>query len=126
MKTIKGDLILKKDTIIKGDLKVEGNIIGKDGKRFNLRVNGDLNCRNLTCLDLNCRNLNCWNLTCLDLTCLDLTCWNLTCLDLTCFDLKFYAVAIAYYSFKCKTWKATRDNYIIKCLDGKIIGEQRS
>ena len=29
-------------------------------------------------------------------------------------------MAIAYNSFKCKSWKARRENYIIKCLDGEI------
>ena len=141
MKTIKGDLILKKDTTFNEDLKVEGDIKGD----FSLIVKGDLNCSNLNCWDLNCRNLNCSNLNCsnlnclnldcLDLDCLDLNCWNLdcwnlkcrdlnclnlNCRDLTCRNLDFYAVAIAYNSFKCKSWKARRTNHIIKCLDGDI------
>ena len=54
MKTIKGNLIMKKDMIFNGDLKVEGNILGKNGVRYNLKVNGNLNCRNLDCWNLNC------------------------------------------------------------------------
>ena len=98
MKTIKGDLVLKENTVINDNVKVEGNV----------RCEGGL--WNLKCLDLNC-----WNLKCLDLNCRDLNCWNLDCLDLS-----FCAVAIAYYSFKCKSWKARRNNYVIKCLDGEI------
>jgi len=98
MKTIKGDLILKENTTIVDDLTVEGNIICEGGLW------------NLTCKDLICWNLNCKALIC----------WNLICWGLDCKDLNFYAVAVAYKSFKCKSWKARRDNYIIKCLDGEI------
>ena len=98
MKIIKGDWILKENTTINDDVKVEGNIICEDG------------CWNLDCRDLNCGNLNCGNLDCRDLNCGNLNCGN----------LNFYAVAVAYNSFKCKSWKARRNNYIIKCLDGEI------
>jgi len=105
MKRIKGDLILTEDTTFVEDLKVEGNISGKDGFKYKLTVKGDLNCFDLHCFDLNC---------------FDLDCGNLDCLDLHCRNLNFYAVAIAYNSFKCKSWKANRKNYIIKCLYGEI------
>jgi len=59
-KIIKGDLILKKDIIIKSNLIVEGNIKGD----FDLKVLGNLTCRDLNCGNLNCLNLNCWNLDC--------------------------------------------------------------
>ena len=100
MKRIKGDLILTEDTTFVEDLKVEGNISGKDGFKYKLTVKGDLNCFDLHCFDLNCCDLDCRNLHCR--------------------NLNFYAVAIAYNSFKCKSWKAIRKNYIIKCLDGEI------
>jgi len=66
-KTIKGDLILKKDTTFDEALKVEGNIKGY----FDLKVVG-----NLDCCNLNCRNLDCWNLDCRNLDC-----WNVVCCD---------------------------------------------
>ena len=115
MKTIKGNLELKKDTIFNESINVEGNIFGN----FSLKVEGDLNC-----LDLNCKDLNCLNLNCLDLNCWDLNCWDLNCLNLNCKDLNFYAVAIAYHSFTCKSWNAGRDKYIIKCIDGEIAVEK--
>lgn len=100
---IEGDLVLKENTTYNDDLIVLGDIKCKGGFF-------DLTCHNLTC-----RNLDCWNLTCCNLDCNNLTCHNLTCCDLT-----FYAFAIAYTSFKCKSWKARRDNYVIKCLDKDI------
>ena len=122
MKEIKGDLVLKKDTRFDENIEVEGDIICEGGL-------WNLDCRNLDCWDLNCNNLNCndlkcWNLTCWNLNCNDLDCRDLTCWDLNCRDLNFWAIAIAYNSFKCKSWKARRKNYIIKCLDGEMEIEE--
>jgi hypothetical protein len=105
MKIIKGNLIMKEDMTFEEDLKVKGNIFGKDGIRFNLIIKGDLNC-----LDLNCENLNC----------LDLNCGNLNCLDLNCGNCSYYAVAFAYYNIKCKSIKGRRENSKHFVLDGKI------
>jgi len=129
MKIIKGDWVMEKDEFIEEDLRVLGNIYGKDGQRFNLNCRNldcwNLNCKNLNCRNLNCRNLNCMDLNCKNLNCRNLDCWNLNCKNLNCknlncMDLDFYAVAVAYNSFKCRSWKAKREKYIIKCLDGEI------
>jgi len=98
MKIIKGDLILKEDTIFEESLKVEGDIICEGGLQ------------NLKCWDLKCRNLKCW----------DLKCGNLECWDLECWDLEYYAVAFAYNSFKCKSVKGKRRNSKHFCLDEEI------
>jgi len=105
MKKIKGDLILEKDTVFEEDLKVEGNIIGKDGNRYNLTVKGNIDCLDINCWDIDCRDIDCGNINC----------W-----DINCEDIDFYAVCVAYKTFKCKSWKAKRDNFICKCLDGEI------
>jgi len=90
-----GNWIMEKDEVINGALIVNGNISGKDGKMFDLIVKGDLHCLDLNCYTLKCTNLN------------------------------FYAIAIAYNSFKCKTWYARRSNCIIKCLDSEVIGKEK-
>ena len=63
MKSIKGDLILKKDTIFKESITVEGNIKG----RFDLKVEG-----NIDCLDIDCGNIDCWDINCRNIDCLDI------------------------------------------------------
>jgi len=45
---------------------------------------------------------------------------DLRCRDLRCLDLDYYAFAIAYNSFRCKTAKARRENGFHKCLDSEI------
>ena len=80
----------------------------------------DLRCYNLKCNNLECRDLECYNLECRDLRCYNLECSNLECWDLVCNDLRYYAFAIAYNSFRCKTAKARRENGFHKCLDSEI------
>ena len=56
MKIIKGDLILIEDYEIDDDLKVEGNIYGKDGIRYNI------NARNIDAGDINAGDINARNI----------------------------------------------------------------
>lgn len=143
---IEGNLELTEDFKTNKSLIVKGNIFGKGKVRYNINVSGNLNCWNLNCWnlncgdlncnDLNCGDLNCWDVNCRNLNCRDLNCRNLNCGDLNCRDLKcwnlicedltFYAVAVAYYSFKCKSWKAKQGNFIIKCLNREIQVEDKN
>ena len=116
MKIIKGNLVLKGDTIFKDDIKVEGNIIGD----YNLKVCGDIHCWNIDCMDIVCGDIDCLDIDCLDIDCGNIDCMNINCRNIDCVNINFSAVAIAYCSFKCKSWKARRDNFIIKCLDGEV------
>ena len=65
-------------------------------------------------------DLSFWDLRCNDLECRDLECRDLRCSNLECRDLSYYAFAIAYNSFRCKTAKARRKNGFHKCLDSEI------
>jgi len=69
-KTIKGDLILKKDFKFDGNLIVEGNIVCENG-RWNidaLSINaqdidaGNINARNIDAWDIDARNINAGNI----------------------------------------------------------------
>ena len=110
-KIIEGNLILEKDKVIEEDLIVKGDIFGKGGRRFNLIIKGNLNCRDLKCRDLKCRDLNCWNLNCR----------NLSCCDLKARNISYYAVCFAYKNIECETIKGRRKNCKHFVLDGKII-----
>jgi hypothetical protein len=134
MKTIKGDLVLKEDFYLEDDLTVEGNIRCERGY-WDLKVNGNIDCWDINCWNINgwnincwningwninCKNINGWNINGWNINCKNINCKNIDCKNINCNELIFYAFVIAYKSFKCKSWKARRDNYVIKCLDGKI------
>ena len=107
-----------KDGLLKvnDDVKIECNI----------SINASIICRDLYCWDLDCGNLNCGdldcgNLNCEDLKCMDLHCGDLNCGDLECMDLSYYAIAVAYYKFKCKSVVGRRINSKHFCLDSEVI-----
>jgi len=69
-KTIKGNLILTKDTIFEGNLIVEGNIQGY----HNLKVNGNINARDITAWDIDAWNINAWNINAGNINACDIIC----------------------------------------------------
>ena len=58
MPIIEGDLILDRDTIFDENLTVKGNILGKDGKRYNLKVRGHVYAMRVYTQDINVWNIN--------------------------------------------------------------------
>ena len=143
IKKIKGNLILKEDFKFDGDLIVEGDIKCEGGiwniNCHNIDCN-DINCKNIYCNDINCNNLDCWNIYCHNINCHYIKCWDIDCFDircntldcwniycweircnnLDCNNLSFYTSCVAYNSLKCKSAKGRRKNFILKCLDKEI------
>ena len=112
MKTIKGNLILKKDTIFNEDLKVEGNISGY----FDLKVIGDIDCRNIDCWSIDCRDINCWNIDCRNIDCWgidcrDINCWDIDCRNIDCRDIDCRNII---YCDKIKCKKEIKARMLIK------------
>lgn len=67
MKIIKGDLVLEEDTFFGESIKVSGNIRGKNGERFNLRVvgnidAGDIKAWNIDARDIDAGDMKVWNI----------------------------------------------------------------
>ena len=145
MKIIKGDLILIEDYEIDDDLKVEGNIYGKDGIRYNINARnidagdinaGDINARNIDAGDINARNIDAWNIDAWNIDAWninarnidagDINARNIDAGDINAGDINarniiYYAVCFAYNNFKCKSIKGRRDNCKHFVLDGEII-----
>lgn len=60
--------------------------------------------------NINAANINAWNITA----------WDINAEDITAGDISYYAVALAYQSFKCKSIKGRRKNSRHFCLDKEI------
>lgn len=100
MITIKGDLILEKDTTYEESIFVEGDILCGNGIRYHLTVKGDINAR-----DINAWDINAW--------------------DINARDISFYAVCFAYNNIKCnKIAGRRRPHKKPFVLDGKITMEK--
>ena len=63
-KIIKDDLVLEKNMTFKESIIVEGNIIGKDGNRYNLTVMGNINAENINARDIDAWDINAWDIIC--------------------------------------------------------------
>ena len=98
MKIIKGNLILKENTIFNEDLKVEGNIICEGGlwniEAGNIKA-GNIKARNIEAGNIEAGNIKAW-------------------------DIEYWAVCYARMSFKCKSVKGRRKKSKHFCLDKEI------
>jgi len=104
-KVFEKDLVLKKGSVFDESIEVEGNIVGKDGERFDLTVRGDINAWNINAGDINA--------------------WDIKAVDIDALDISYYAVCFAYNNISCKTIKGKRENSKHFCLDGKIEQEAK-
>ena len=105
---IKGNLIMEKDIEYNDDLIVEGNILGKNGKRYNLKVNGNIKAgdiaawniitRNINADNISARNIIAWNINTNDIDA-----WDINASDITARNITYYAVCFVYNNIKCKS-----------------------
>jgi len=77
---------------------------------------GDINARNIISGDINSRNINSW-----DIKSGNIDAVNIDAMNIDSGDIKFYAYAIAYESFRCKSVNGRRKNALVKCLDSEIV-----
>jgi len=78
MKTIKGNLILKKDTTFNESIKVEGDICGE----FNLKVIGDIYAKNIDVWNIEARDIEAWNIEARDIEA-----WNINADDIKAWNI---------------------------------------
>ena len=96
MKTIKGNLILTKDTVFDESIVVEGAILDKDGI-CDLKVRGDIKClgiycRNIDCINIDCHNIDCYNIDCHNIVCHNIVCYNIDCHNIVCYNIVCYNI----------------------------------
>jgi len=96
MKTIKGDLILEKNTTFEESIKVEGDIKGY----FDLKVNGNINAWNINAL-----NINAWDITALNINAWDINAWDITALNINAWDINAWDIICEKRIKKSKTSK---------------------
>jgi hypothetical protein len=87
MKIIKGDLEMKKDIIYNENLIVEGNIFGKNGKRYNLFIKGDINAFDINAGDINALDINARDINARDINAFDINARNINAMDINAFDI---------------------------------------
>ena len=92
MTEINGNLELEKDTEYGDNLLVHGNITGKDGKRYNLIVRGDIDAWNIDAWNIdaeniNARDINARDINAVDIDAWDINAWNIDAVDIDAWDI---------------------------------------
>jgi len=131
MKIIKGDLILKEDTIFNESIKVEGSIKGY----FNLNVCGnivcsnidcrDIDCGNIDCGNIDCRNIDCGNIDCRNIDCRDIDCRNIDCLNIDCLNIVLCEKIKLRRGCKVKAKMLIQNRSKLKVKEQKIKGDEK-
>jgi len=94
------DLVLEEDTVFEEGIEVNGNISGKNGKKYNLIVGGDISA---------------WAISVRDIFA-----WDISAINISAEKIDYYAFCIAYENIKCREIRGRRENCFHKALDGKI------
>jgi len=126
---IKGNLILKADTIYNESIEVEGHIIC-ESERFSLKVAGNIDAWNINAWNINAWNIDAWNINAGNINAWDINAWNINAgnidaRNIDAGDIFYYAVCFAYQNIKCKSIKGNREKHKHFCLDGKITKEMQ-
>jgi hypothetical protein len=90
--TIKGNLILEKDTVFDEGIVVEGSILGKDGVRYDLKVKGNIDCNDINCNNIECYNIDCIKINCDNIDCGDINCHNIDAYYIDCHNISAYFI----------------------------------
>ena len=98
--------VFKDDIIINFTLNVDANI--------------DASAWNITALSITARDIDAWDIDAFDIHARDIGARNIEAKNIDAKDIKYWAICIAYQSFKCKSVKGKRENSIHKCLDQEI------
>jgi len=140
-KVFKGDLVLERDSLFEESIDVRGNIVGKDGKRFDLVVRGDIDAGNINAGNINAGNINAGdidagdidagnidagNINAGDIDAGDIDAGDIDAWNIDAVDIKYYAVCFAYKDIKCNSIKGTRNNSKHFALDGKITTKKEA
>ena len=97
------------DVAFKCNIEVGANIYA-----WNVNAQ-NIDAQNIDACDINALNINAWNINALTIDAENINARNIDALHIF-----YYAVCIAYESFKCKSVTGYRDNAVHMCLDGEI------
>jgi hypothetical protein len=137
MKTIKGNLVLEKDTEFEESITVDGHIVGKDGNAYDLKVKGDIlawdiSANNISAKDILANNISAkdilaWDISASNISAKDILAWDISASNILARNISYYAFCIAYNNIICKSICGQRDNSFHRCLDGKlkIVGDEK-
>jgi len=116
------------------DIKVRSSIDAYDIKAKNIDA-WNIDALDIDAYDIKAKNIDAWNIKALDINACnikardinardinarDINAYDINAYDIDAWNIYYYYFCIAYYIFKCKSVKSSRDNSVCKCLDKEI------
>ena len=78
--------------------------------RINIKIDANINACNIKACDIDA-----WDINACDIDACDINAW----------DINYYAICIAYHTFKCKSLVGIRKNAKAICLDSEVFVEEK-
>ncbi len=91
-KIIEGSLILDKDTVFDESLEVHGSILGKDGNRYNLTVNGNIKAEDITAWDIDAGNISAWDISARNIDAKNINARNITTRNINAINISAWSI----------------------------------
>ena len=112
------------DVIFKCDIKMKANIYAWNINALNV-IAQNIDALNVIAQDINARDIDAqdidaWDINARNIDAVDIDARNTNARNIDALHIFYYAVCIAYESFKCKSVTGYRDNAVHMCLDGEI------
>jgi len=111
---IDGDVRFAVSVVVKAHIIVSGDITA-----WNITARA-ITARDISANDISAGDITAWNITARDISANDILARNITAGNITARDISFFAVAVAYKKFKCKSITGQRENSKFFCLDGDV------
>ena len=124
----------REEVNIECDINVDGSIYAWNINAWNINAEDinawDIDAVNINAVNITARNINAWDIDAVNINAEDINAVNINAEDINARDINardinadhisYYAVCIAYKTFKCKSVKGRRKNAVHMCLDGDI------
>ena len=86
----------------------------------NCIVTGNIDAVDIDAVDINARNIDARNIDARNINARNINAGNINARNIDARNIIYYAVCVAYKTFKCLSHKSRRENGLAKCLDGEI------
>lgn len=101
------------------DLKVEANINARDIKAYNIVV-WNINALNIEAFEINACNIECEDINAFNITALNINAGDINANEIKARDISYWGVCFAYKNIICTSIKGRKENHKHFVLDGAI------
>ena len=114
--------IFQDNVYFRMNIEIDANIDARDIKAWNIKAWNikawDIDACDIDARDIDARDIDVRNIDACDINAWDIKAWNINA-----GEIKFYAICVAYNTFKCKSLVGIKENAKAICLDSEVFIE---